>query len=441
MFFKRLISVSIKRWLFVGGCGFALIIFAITEFLNKIPYTNEYLIFWLFLFITGLYFLYFAINEAIKTIIVLVNKGYFKMSYDSKKIQNLIYENRLLVSGPKIVTVGGGTGLSTMLRGLKYYTSNLTAIVTVGDDGGGSGVLREDLKMIPPGDIRNCILALADTEPIMGELLKYRFTEGNLRGQSFGNLFLAAMTGVSCNFEEAVKKMSSVLAVTGTVLPVTIEDVVLKAKLKNGKYILGESVIPYSSQRENSPIERIMLLNENPKPVPEVIKSIENAEAIILGPGSLYTSILPNLLVKGVSRKIRESKAIKIYICNIMTQPGETDNYSVFNHINAIIKHTGKGIIDYVAVNVAHPSDDITKKYIEKNARRVEYDKSKIENIGIKVIEGNFLKITENGEIRHDAEELSKILIETIMEKHLLLDKRKILEYNYLSEKMKEKGE
>ncbi|MDZ5034523.1 gluconeogenesis factor YvcK family protein, partial [Clostridium perfringens] len=182
--------------------------------------------------------------ESMKSIIALTNKGYIQLSLDSRKMENLIYEKRLLVKGPKIVVVGGGTGLSTMLRGLKYYTSNITAIVTVADDGGGSGDLREDLGMLPPGDIRNCILALADTEPLMEELLQYRFPDGRLKNQSFGNLFLAAMDGVSDNFEDAIQKMSSVLAVTGKVLPVTLEDMKLIAELENGNKVEGESQIP-----------------------------------------------------------------------------------------------------------------------------------------------------------------------------------------------------
>ena len=208
-------GVRIKRWLFFGIFGILLIAFGFTELAVRRVYDFYYKIFYIFLNITGVFVIYISVIESMKSIIALTNKGYIQLSLDSRKMENLIYEKRLLVKGPKIVVVGGGTGLSTMLRGLKYYTSNITAIVTVADDGGGSGALREDLGMLPPGDIRNCILALADTEPLMEELLQYRFPDGRLKNQSFGNLFLAAMDGVSDNFEDAVQKMSSVLAVTG----------------------------------------------------------------------------------------------------------------------------------------------------------------------------------------------------------------------------------
>ena len=208
-------GIKVKRWVVFGIFGILLIAFGFTELVTKRLYDFYYKMFYIFLNLSGLFVIYISVTEAMKSIIVLVNKGYIKVSLDSKKIESMIYEKRLLVRGPKIVVIGGGTGLSTMLRGLKYYTSNITAIVTVGDDGGGSGTLREDLGILPPGDIRNCILALADTEPLMEDLLQYRFKDGTLKGQSFGNLFLAAMDGISDNFEDAVQKMSSVLAVTG----------------------------------------------------------------------------------------------------------------------------------------------------------------------------------------------------------------------------------
>ena len=238
----------------------------------------------------------------------MINKGYLNVSLDSKKLENLIYEKRLLVKGPKIVVIGGGTGLSTMLRGLKYYTSNITAIVTVADDGGGSGDLREDLGMLPPGDIRNCILALADTEPLMEELLQYRFKDGRLKNQSFGNLFLAAMDGISNNFEEAVHKMSSVLAVTGKVMPVTLDNVILKAKLKNGIIVEGESNIPEESIKNNSCIDKVFIEPKNARAIKEAVEAIIEADAIILGPGSLYTSVIPNLLVKDIADALQKHK-------------------------------------------------------------------------------------------------------------------------------------
>ena len=241
-------GIKVKRWLAFGVFGVLLIAFGFTELVTHRLYDFYYKVFYIFLNLTGLFVLYVSVTETMKSVIALINKGYLKVSLDSEKIESLIYEKRLLVKGPKIVVIGGGTGLSTMLRGLKYYTSNITAIVTVGDDGGGSGDLREDLGMLPPGDIRNCILALADTEPLMEDLLQYRFKDGRLKNQSFGNLFLAAMAGISDNFEEAVQKMSSVLAVTGKVIPVTLDNMQLIAKLQNGNIVEGESQIRRSNK-------------------------------------------------------------------------------------------------------------------------------------------------------------------------------------------------
>ena len=269
----------------------------------------------------------------------------------------------------KVVVIGGGTGLSTMLRGLKQYTSHITAIVTVGDDGGGSGKLREDLGMLPPGDIRNCILALADTEPLMEDLLQYRFTEGSLKGQCFGNLFLAAMAGISENFEDAVQKMSSVLAVKGKVLPVTLDDMKLIAELENGEIIEGESKIPSEVIVRNTRIKKIAIKPIDAKPLEEAIKAINNADVIIMGPGSLYTSIIPNLLVKGIPEAICKSPAKKVYISNVMTQPGETDGFKVSNHLKVVLDYEN---ISNLNVNVIEADlIKITKRYVKHNAEKL----------------------------------------------------------------------
>ncbi|ADL68305.1 protein of unknown function UPF0052 and CofD [Thermoanaerobacterium thermosaccharolyticum DSM 571] len=317
------------------------------------------------------------------------------------------------LNGPKVVVIGGGTGLSTMLRGLKHYTHNITAIVTVADDGGGSGVLREDLGILPPGDIRNCILALANTEPTMEKLLQYRFTDGMLKGQSFGNLFLAAMNGISDSFEEAVKKMSEVLAVSGKVLPVTLDDVKLKAKLKNGVVIGGESLIPKMQLKENSPIEKVFLEPKDAMPVEEAISDILNADGIILGPGSLYTSIIPNLLVNGICDTIEESKAIKIYVCNIMTQPGETIGYDANAHVDALFLH-GLKSLDYVLVNNKEIPYEYKDRYKEDMSQPVSYDLEDFKEKGIKVIEKDVLAI-KNNYIRHDEQKLAEILMELLI--------------------------
>ncbi|MBF8983350.1 YvcK family protein [Lutibacter sp. B2] len=380
---------------------------------------------------------YFSIVLAGMVIIIvsLVRRNRINEIVNHKKIN----EEKILKKAPKIVVIGGGTGLSILLRGLKQFTTNLTAIVTVADDGGGSGVLREDLGMLPPGDIRNCILALADTEPIMEKLLQYRFTEGMLKGQSFGNLLIAAMNGISTNFEETIKKINDVLAVTGKVLPVTLEDITLYAKLKNGDVIKGESQIPLKTKELKSEIEEVFIKPNNAKPPQECIEAIYEADVIILGPGSLYTSIIPNLLVKDITKAIKKSVATKVYISNVMTQPGETDDYSVYEHVEAIIGHMKKGVIDYVFVNNEEIPSEILEKYITDGAKPIqitEKDRKKLREQGISIIEDSFVNIKKKY-IRHDAYKLSQLLIKLVLEEKYSTDKTKILDYYLLKDKFK----
>lgn len=315
--------------------------------------------------------------------------------------------------GPKVVVIGGGTGQSIFLRGLKHYTQNITAIVTVADDGGGSGVLREDLGMLPPGDIRNCLLALANMEPTMSEVMKYRFTEGALKGQSFGNLFLAAMNGLYGNFETAVYKMSEVFAITGRVLPVTLEDINLVAELENKNIVKGESSIGNQVKKQKSPISRVHLEPIDAQPLDDVIRSINNADIIVMGPGSLYTSIIPNLLVNGVVEAIKNSNAPKVYVSNVMTQPGETDNYNVLDHVNTIVRHVDNDIIDYVIANNEKMPDHVFNLYKKDGAEQVlldQYQRDKLKVMGIKTIEDNLIEIKKHY-IRHDAKHISKIVV------------------------------
>lgn len=433
-------GIKVKRWITFGIFGILLIAFGFNELVQHRIYNNLYRIFYVFLNITGIFVIYVSLTEGMKSIIALINKGYLKISLDSKKMEDLIYEKRLLVKGPKIVVIGGGTGLSTMLRGLKYYTTNITAIVTVADDGGGSGDLREDLGILPPGDIRNCILALADTEPLMEELLQYRFSDGRLKNQSFGNLFLAAMDGISDNFENAVQKMSSVLAVTGRVMPVTLENMRLKAELENGSIVEGESQIPDEAIKQKSRIKKLMIEPADAKALPDAIDAILEADAIVMGPGSLYTSVMPNLLVKDIANAIKKSKALKMYVSNIMTQPGETDGFKVSDHIKTLIKHVGKNVIDYVVVNVGTISKELEDKYKEENSQLVNLDKKELHKLGIDIVEANLIKI-KNGNIRHDHEELANVLTRYVMENKLMYDKKKIIEYMYLSQRIKTKKE
>ena len=310
----------------------------------------------------------------------------------------------------KIVAIGGGHGLSTMLRGLKRYTKDITAIFTVADDGGGSGMLREDLGILPPGDIRNCILALANTEPTMEQLLNYRFTEGSLAGQSFGNLFLAAMDGISGSFDEAVHRMGEVLAITGRVLPVTNQSVHLEAEFVNGSRVLGESKIFYAKKRNDCRIRQVRLVPEHPKPLPESIEAIAQADLILLGPGSLYTSIIPNLLVDGVAEAIAKSRALKILVMNIMTQDGESDGYTGADHVRALLHHGAPGIIDVCIANNAVIGEAILAPYRQEGVEQLRLEREEIEAMGIQVEE--YPMATGERYIRHDTYALASAIME-----------------------------
>ena len=289
--------------------------------------------------------------------------------------------------GPKITAIGGGTGLSTMLRGLKKYTKNLTAVVTVADDGGGSGVLRRDIGMPPPGDIRHCMESLANVEPIMERLLTYRFQEGSLAGQSFGNLILAALNGVTGSFEEAVAQMSQVLAITGRILPVTSADVQLEAVFENGARVVGESKISSFKKEQDCRIAHVALLPERPAALPAALQAIREADLILMGPGSLYTSVIPNLLVEGVVEAICRSEALKIYVCNIMTQEGETEGYTAADHVDALLSHGAPGLVDLCLANSAPVRPGLVEKYREEDAAPSLVARERIRAMGLELEE------------------------------------------------------
>ncbi len=320
----------------------------------------------------------------------------------------------------KIVVFGGGTGLSILLRGLKSYTKDISAVVTVADDGGGSGVLREDLGMLPPGDMRNCIIALSDIEPIMVKLMQHRFSEGYLKGQSFGNLFIAAMYEIFGNYEYALKEIGSIFRLSGKVLPMTLQDTHLKAFLDNGDCILGEKYIPEYVSKLNCKIDKISLVPNVCKPLEETIRDIKEADIIVIGPGSLYTSVIPNMLVEGIPSLLSESKATVFYVCNLMTQPGETDSYNVLDHVNAIIKHSQRYMIDYVIANDEKIPEDLIVNYKYKGAKQVlidEEQKRKLSEINIKVISSNFIDIRKNY-VRHNSDKIGQLLNNYVNEKN-----------------------
>lgn len=318
-----------------------------------------------------------------------------------------LYRRRKLNRGPKIVAIGGGTGLSTLLKGIKKITNNITAVVTVGDDGGSSGRLREEMGVLPPGDIRNCIAALADDEDLVTKLFQYRFKVGEgLEGHSFGNLFLSALCSITGDMVRAVKESSKVLSIRGRVLPSTLDDMRLVAEMEDGSIVKGESNIPEA----NLKIKRIWTEPEHCKALDDVIHAINEAELIILGPGSLYTSVIPNLLIREIAKAVSESHARKIYVCNIMTQPGETDGFSVFDHIKTIIDHAKeKSIIDAVLINDALPQEFI-KDYEAYNSYPVKLDEDKLKKLNISVVKRRLIEEDTEKFVRHSPTRLARAI-------------------------------
>ena len=406
-------GMHIKRWLALMAIGVAIMTFGLAYILREayisgftfpgfvyyltLQFIPRYVRGGMFMFSAGWLILYsiWKLNHSIVSAVMPNRNG-------NESIVSMIYNQRALRRGPKIVAIGGGTGLSTLLRGMKEYTTNLTAIVTVADDGGSSGRLRRELGILPPGDVRNCIAALADAEPLMTSLFQYRFSDGSgLAGHSFGNLFIVAMSGVVGNFEDAIRQTSRVLAVRGQIIPSTLANVTLCAKTDDARTIHGESTI--SETKAKGRIKEVFLLPENPPAHPETVRAILEADMIILGPGSLYTSVLPNLLVEGVRRAFIASPALKVYVCNVATQPGETDGFSVSDHIAAIEEHTGGHFLHRVVVN-----DNLGGTLPNADRSQPVTVDSLLEN-GIRLLQADV--VSEKNRYHHDSKKLAQTLL------------------------------
>ena len=324
-----------------------------------------------------------------------------------------IFQRRSLAQGQRIVVIGGGTGLSTMLRGLKEYTSNIVAIVTVTDNGGSSGRLSQQMGVLPPGDLRNCLVALADAEPTLASLFQFRFDDdhGGLAGHSFGNLFIAAMTEIyKGNYEKAIAATSKVLAIRGKVYPSTVQNVTLLGEMEDGSIVEGETQIAHHPL----PIKRMYLRPENAQPLDEAVEAIRLADAIIFGPGSVYTSVIPNLLVDGIADAVERSKAVKIYVCNVMTQPGETDNYTASDHLRVIAEHApGKHLFDYALVNKEPPGETVLERYEKYGQRFVLPDVEAIRAQGYTPVAVNLISQTDI--VRHDPARLAEAIYRIIL--------------------------
>jgi uncharacterized cofD-like protein len=413
-------GMHIKRWLALTIIGVAMMTFGLSYIVREAYLTGftlpDFMYYVTFQFIPRyvrgaaymlgalslILFSIYKLNQSLVSVLV-PNRD------RTESIVNTIYNQRFLRRGPKIVAIGGGTGLSSLLRGLKEYTGNLTAIVTVADDGGSSGVLRRELGVLPPGDVRNCIAALADAEPLVTELFQYRFSDGSgLAGHSFGNLFIVAMSGVVGNFEDAIRQTSRVLAVRGQIIPSTLANVTLCARTDDMRTIQGESLIGHATVNgdgngNNSRIEDVYLLPHNVPAHPEAVRAILEADLIILGPGSLYTSVLPNVLVEGIKRSILASSAPKVYVCNVATQHGETDGFDVAAHLKAIEEHIGKGVISYVLANENVPTS--IPKAPESEGVRLDAEV----NNGIRLVLADV--ISEENHYHHDSVKLAQAVM------------------------------
>ena len=398
-------GIGIKRWVGLSAFGVVLLIFGTANLRGEEFWLIQ--IFDTLIVVSGIIILILGVKRLMRSFINI-----FIPSSRGTELIDILYQKKQLSRGARIVTIGGGTGLSVLLSGLKNYTSNISAVVTVADNGGSSGRLRQQFDVLPPGDIRNCLVALADAPTLMRDLFQFRF-DGNseFSGHSFGNLFLTVMTRLTGDFEKAIKETSKVLALRGQVIPSTLGDVTLVAHYTDGSTVIGEEQIPQARKQ----INRVSLTPVQPLATPDALKAIKEAQIIVLGPGSLYTSIIPNLLINEITQEIAKSEAVKVYVCNVMTQPGETDGYSVSDHIKALLAHSQGKIIDYCVVNNGEVPSEILKRYSRDNSHLVVNDRKKIENLGVRIVEEDFSMITD-GVIRHDPEKLAKIILSFIEE-------------------------
>lgn len=412
-------GLFVKRWLLISAAGVLLValglaiwsnltpIFYISELLRELLRTLTQLIpsyiSGPLVLVAGVLFILWGQTRSLGSITeVLMPEG-------NEELIDRLMTHRRLHRGPKIVVLGGGTGLSTLLRGLKRYSANITAIVTVADDGGSSGRLRREIGVLPPGDIRNCLAALADEEKLLTELFQYRFQAGDgLTGHSFGNLFLTVMSEVTGDLEQAIAASSKVLAIRGQVLPATLTDMRLWADLADGRRIEGESNITEARGK----IVRLGCTPAQPIALPRAVDALAEADLIIIGPGSLYTSVIPNLLVPDIAKAIARSKVPRLYICNIMTQPGETDGYTVSDHIRCIDAVSPYKLFDVVLVQKDSPSAPSLSHYAQENSHPVYFDREAVSHMGRRALVANVMDEDEQRHlVRHDSDRLARILL------------------------------
>ncbi len=413
-FFKWLSpGLGIKRWAFLCLLGLGLIIVFALLTVKSLSRESVLLA---SITMASLIFGIFLIYMGIKNMVRIFVRALMPLERRDTELVDIFFQSQqshTLLKGPRVVAIGGGTGLSTMLAGVKKFTSNITAIVTMTDTGGSSGRLRDEMDILPPGDIRNCLVSLADAGPLIRDLFQYRFEDGKgLKGHSFGNLFITALSKVTGDFEKAIAESSKVLNICGRVLPSTLEKVSLVAEFTDGTSAEGETNITNLKK----PITGLRLKPADCKARPEALDAIVSADIIMMGPGSLYTSILPNLLIPEIQTAILKSDAYKVYIMNVMTQPGETSHYSASDHLDVLVSHTDPRIIDACFVNTQPVPPELLEKYAEQSSKPVDLDIEKIMAKGYEILKGDVIT-TVDGQVRHDSEKLARILIEHAADK------------------------
>lgn len=431
-------NAKMKRWMLLLLIGIILSCYGMATVLtsNQMEFIDVAKI--IAIFVVGFVSIIISIISMQKrTLELLVEDSDKRITDETSKVKSLIFNKKVYHQGPKIVAIGGGSGLNSVLKGLKNYTDNITAIVTVSDYGEPTSTSRKVLETLPLDDIKGSLIALAANDKEMEGILNYKFESGALRTLSFGDIFLLAMKEQYKDFTESIKQTQNILNITGKVLPVTLEEINICAELEDGTVIESKSKIPEVVNEKVSKINRIYINPASCKPAPGVIEAIQEADAIIIGPGSLYTNIIPNLLVKGVAKAIRESKAFKIYVSNLMTEPGQTDNYSLSEHIKAIIEHAGKGIIDYCIYDTGEITPEFIRKYNMEGSELVEQDISKAKIEGIHLMQRELSHI-EGGFIRHNPDAIATSIIQLICDDLKFKDMQNNTQYMMLNDKLKE---
>ena len=428
-------SSKMKRWMFLILLGVISICFAISKILvtNKLDSVKEVAI-----IIAGFVIGFVAIIVGLvhmnkRTLELLVEETDKR---EEENLSSLIFNRKVYSQGPKIVVIGGGTGLNSVLKGLKKYTDNLTAIVTVSDYGEASTDSRKLLETLPLEDIKESMVALATNEEEMDQLLNYQFEQGKLKSLSFGDIYLLAMQNIYQDFSKSVKQSSEILNITGRVMPVTMEEMKICAELEDGTIVENREEIPEIVNKKSSKINRIFVSPTNCRVAPGVAEAIEEADAIIIGPGNLYTNVIPNLLVKGVTRAIKNCKGFKIYVSNIMTEPGQTHEYSLSDHIKAIIDHVGEGVIDYCIYDTGEIVPEIIRKYNEEGRELVDQDTSKAKSMGMHLLKRD-LATVDGEKIRHNPDSIAASIVELICEDLKFKDMQNNPEYMILNDKLK----